>query len=334
MINQDFSLKAYNTFGIECIARQFIELKNRENVSTLVSHLSQQQQKTLVIGEGSNILFQNPVFDGIAIVNRLKGIELVKEDEKSVWLEVSGGEIWDDFAAFCVENNYYGIENLSLIPGTVGAAPVQNIGAYGVEVKDVIEEVSAIKLTTGESETFNNKGCQFSYRNSIFKQEFPDIYLIVSVLFKLSKKPKFVLDYGKLKEVLSPNPSLQEVRNKIIEIREAKLPDPKLIGNAGSFFKNPIISIGQLTNLLKNYPKIVHYPAGEEKAKLAAGWLIDQAGWKGKRKGDVGVHQNQALVIVNYGDTSGQEIIDFSQEIMDDIFEKFGVILEREVRVY
>ena len=333
-IKTNKSLKNYNTFGIECIANQFIELINREDLSTLVNHLSRQKQKTIVIGEGSNILFQTAVFDGIAIVNRIKGIELVKEDEKWVWIEVLGGEIWDEFVKYCVENKYYGVENLSLIPGTVGAAPVQNIGAYGMEVKDIIEEVSAIKLATGQSETFDNKDCKFSYRNSIFKQEFPDKYLIVSVQFKLSKIPNLVLDYGNLKEVLSPNPSLLEVRNKIIEIRETKLPDPKLIGNVGSFFKNPIISIGKRNALLKNFPKIVHYPAGEGKAKLAAGWLIDQAGWKGKRKGDVGVHQNQALVIINYGDANGQEIINFSQRIMNDVFEKFEVVLEREVRVY
>jgi UDP-N-acetylmuramate dehydrogenase len=335
MIKQNISIKEYNTFGIECQAKHFVKLKSVDDFAPLIDFLKKEKIKTLVIGEGSNILFQNPYFDGIVIVNRLKGIDILEEDRESVVVEVMGGEIWDDFVKYCVDNEYYGVENLSLIPGTVGAAPVQNIGAYGVEVRDCVEEVLAINLETGNPEILTKEECRFDYRTSIFKTDFPDKYLIRSVTFRLSKIKKLVLNYGKLNESLSADSSLEEVRNKIIDIRESKLPDTKVLGNAGSFFKNPIIPIEKLNLLLRKHPKIVHYPTEtNEERKLAAGWLIDQAGWKGKRKGEVGVHKEQALVIVNHGNATGQEIIDFSKEIINDIFDKFGVLLEREVRIY
>ncbi len=335
MIQQNISLKEYNTFGVACRAKYFMKLKSMSALAPMTRFLKEEKSETLVVGEGSNILFQKPYFDGVVIVNRLKGIDILEEDANEVVIQVMGGEIWDDFVSYCVDNKYYGIENLSLIPGTVGAAPVQNIGAYGVEIKDCIEDVLALDLENGNHKLFTKEECRFDYRSSVFKTDFPDRYLIIALVIKLSKNKKFTLDYGDLKKSLSTHPSLEEVRNKIIEIRKNKLPDTKEMGNAGSFFKNPIVPVAKLDQLLKKFPDMVHYPTGDKnKRKLAAGWLIEQAGWKGKRKGDVGVHNQQALVIVNHGNATGQEILEFSKEIMDDIFDRYGVRLEGEVRIY
>ena len=332
-IKTNISLKPYNTFGIECRSRYFIALNEEKDVAAVSGLLSREKLKKLVIGGGSNLLFKDDVFEGLAILNRLKGISIVSENERKVIIEAKGGEVWDDLVRYCVERNYYGIENLSLIPGTAGAAPVQNIGAYGVELQDVFHSLTAIHLQSGERKDFGKEECRFAYRNSYFKSQEPDTYLIESVRIKLSKIKKFKLDYAHLKEQLPENPELKEVRALIIRIRQHKLPDTEVLGNAGSFFKNPFVSRKKLNELKALYPTIPFYENGD-KIKIAAGWLIEQAGWKGKRIGNAGVHSQQALVLVNYGGSSGKDILSLASMIENSVLEKFGIHLEREVRVY
>jgi len=330
--NKFLSLKEYNTFGIDVKSVYSFFCFNEKDLITFLKSESAKKIPYFIIGGGSNVLFSSD-YNGTIIFIRNKGINVDYEDDNFVIIKAAAGEIWDDFVEYCVNNNYGGIENLSLIPGTVGASPVQNIGAYGVEVKDVIEKVEVLNRKTFKKEIFNNKDCKFGYRNSIFKNEFKDKYIILNVFFKLSKKHILKIDYGNLKDELKiiEKPEITDVRQAVIKIRESKLPDTDKFPNAGSFFKNPVITSSYYKKLKIKFPELVSYPSFDGKIKLAAGQLIDLCGWKGKRENGVGVHDNQALVIVNYNNASGKDILEFSKKIQSSVFNKFGVEIEREV---
>jgi UDP-N-acetylmuramate dehydrogenase len=331
---QNTSLKAYNTFGIDVAAEHLISI---ESTGELVKTLAEINQKELLIlGGGSNVLFMNDI-KGTVLLNKLEGISVVDQNEGHVWVKAGGGVNWHEFVLHCIHQNWAGIENLSLIPGSVGAAPMQNIGAYGVEIKTVFHELEAVEISSGKIKTFSNKECQFGYRESVFKRALKGQYLISSVIFKLDKKPTFKTSYGaitnELENMKVTELSIQAISNAVINIRQNKLPDPKVTGNAGSFFKNPVVPISLAENIKKEYPEAAAYPVDDNSMKLAAGWLIDKAGWKGKTYGNYGVHPKQALVLVNYGGATGQNIYDLSTEILTDIKSKFGVELEREVNI-
>lgn len=330
------SLKSYNTFGISCYASEIIELNKTEEVEEVLRYIKQQDKSLLILGGGSNVLFKQD-YNGLVLVNNLKGIQIISEDSNEVQLRVSAGEVWHELVMYCVENNYSGMENLSLIPGKVGASPMQNIGAYGVEVKDLITQVNTIRLADGAEISFSNKECMFDYRSSIFKTTHKNQYLIVSVDFRLSKFPKLNTSYGAINNELIKegidNPTIKDISEAVISIRRSKLPDPSKIGNAGSFFKNPVVDLTTANRLLKAYPTIPQYEVGENGKKLAAGWLIEQCGWKGKTIDNYGVHKLQALVLVNYSDATGKQIFGLSSKIIESVKEKFGVELEREVNI-
>ncbi|MAN26285.1 MULTISPECIES: UDP-N-acetylmuramate dehydrogenase [Mesonia] len=331
----NFSLKAYNTFGLAIKAKSFIEVGNEEELEKVLRKVY--SSELFVLGGGSNCLFTKD-FDGTVLHLNIKGKEIVNETEDEVFLKVNAGENWHQLVLFCVENNYGGIENLSLIPGNVGTSPIQNIGAYGVELKDVFVECEAIHIQTLEKKVFTKEDCQFGYRNSVFKNEVKGQYIITSVTFQLSKKNhQLKTDYGAILNELDKKgiskPTIKDVSDVIISIRERKLPNPKEIGNSGSFFKNPIISISAFEKLQEKYPEIPSYKISEAEVKVPAGWLIDQAGFKGYRNGDAGVHKNQALVLVNYGNATGEEIFELAEFIQEKIKKKFEVDLEMEVNI-
>ena len=333
IFNKKQSLKAHNTFGLDCKANLFAAFQSEEELKKL---LPKAQEPLLVLGGGSNILLTQD-FEGTVLKNEIQGIEIVKENEEYAIVKVGGGEVWHDFVMWSIENKLGGIENLSLIPGSVGAAPMQNIGAYGIEIESVFEQLEAIKIDTLASKTFNNEACQFGYRYSIFKGELKDKYIITQVYFKLQKKHKFNTSYGAIEEELknmgATTLSLKAVSQAVINIRESKLPNPQEIGNSGSFFKNPVITTKQFKELQKEFPNIVGYTVSKDETKVAAGWLIDQAGWKGYRKGDAGIHKNQALVLVNYGNAKGEELVALSREVQLSVLNKFGIQLEPEVNI-
>jgi UDP-N-acetylmuramate dehydrogenase len=334
-VYSDFSLKKYHTFNTEAKAKYYFEYTEPEDLADfLMRNTDWPNWQRLIIGEGSNLLFLGD-FDGLVINPNIPGIEVAHEDRNNMWLEVGAGVVWDNLVDFAVFNNWGGIENLSLIPGKVGAAAVQNIGAYGIEIQHRIESVSGFDLETLSEYTIDAKNCEYAYRDSIFKNRLKDRFVITSVVFKLDKFPEFILNYGDLKAETEKlgNINLRNVRKAVISIRESKLPDPKVFGNAGSFFKNPIVESSLAEQLLAENPKMPHYPASEGKTKLAAGWLIEQCGWKGFRRGDAGVHEKQALVLVNYENATGKEIFDLSEEICQSVQNKFGVELEREVNI-
>ncbi|GAB1451969.1 UDP-N-acetylmuramate dehydrogenase [Draconibacterium sp.] len=331
--SENYSLKQLNTFGIEAQAKYFFEFTDVDDLSLFLnSNESIKDEKILIVGEGSNILFLND-FDGLVIHPNLPGIQIVKEDRQNIWVEVGAGEVWDEFVQYAVDYQFGGIENLSLIPGSVGAAPVQNIGAYGQEVGNVVEKVKGFDLKTNMLVEFSTEQCEFAYRNSIFKSGLKNSFIITSVVFKLEKFPEFVLNYGQVEEKAKSKGeiNLHTIRDSVIEIRQSKLPDVKDLGNAGSFFKNPEVNVEVAEKLKAEYENLPVYPTKIGKAKLAAGWLIEKSGWKGIREGDVGVHEKQALVLVNYGNSTGKQIYDFSEKIKQSVLEKFGVELEREV---
>ncbi|MAW65500.1 MAG: UDP-N-acetylenolpyruvoylglucosamine reductase [Flavobacteriales bacterium] len=337
MIESNVSLKKFNTFGIDISAKLFSQAENEDHVRNIIQSDHFSNHSSLILGGGSNLLFTKN-YNGIVLRNHIQGIEVIKEDRESVLVKVGAGVVWHKFVLYCIEKGWYGVENLSLIPGNVGASPMQNIGAYGVEIREVFHELEAVHLKTGEIHYFNNSDCQFGYRESVFKNRLKGEYLISRVIYKLSKKPNFTISYGAIEKQLEimgiEDLSAKSVSDAVISIRQSKLPDPAKIGNSGSFFKNPIVS-NKIYNAVKvNFPDLVAYKSGETSMKLAAGWLIEQAGWKGKSFGDYGVHKNQALVLVNYGGAAGKDIYDLSSEIIDSIKEKFGVILEREVNIY
>lgn len=331
--SENYSLKQHNTFSINANAKYFFEFTEIEDLMVFRSaNESLKEVKQIVIGEGSNILFLND-YDGLVIRPNIPGIQIVKEDRQNIWIEVGAGEVWDEFVQYAVDFGFGGIENLSLIPGAVGAAPVQNIGAYGQEVGNVVEKVKGFDLNTNSQVEFSARECEFGYRSSIFKNVVKNSFIITSVVFRLEKFPEFILSYGQVEEKAKSKGgiNLSTIREAVIEIRQSKLPDTKELGNAGSFFKNPEVDSEIAENLKLRFENIPVYPANNGKTKLAAGWLIEKAGWKGVREGEVGVHEKQALVLVNYGFATGQQIFDFSAKIKQSVFEKFGVDLEREV---
>ncbi len=336
-IQKNYNLTGHNTFGIEVFAKEYFEVEDENDFKKIISQGLLTQGKRLILGGGSNVLFTEN-FEGLVIKNNIKGIEVIGENEDHVFVQAGAGEPWHEFVLHCIEKGWYGIENLSLIPGNVGASPMQNIGAYGVEIKDVFHELEAVHIATGLTHHFDQASCEFGYRESIFKKEMKNQYLISQVTFKLAKQPRFRIEYGAIKQELAQmnitKLTAKHVSDAVIRIRMSKLPDPKKLGNAGSFFKNPVVIQEVYDELKTKHEHLVGYPAGAGKMKLAAGWLIDQAGWKGRVVGKCGIHKLQALVIVNHGGASGKEVYDLSAEVMKSVKEKFGVGLEREVNIY
>ena len=334
-IHTNFSLKKFNTFGIEAKARQFVAV---HSIAELKAVLTQHKdEKKFVLGGGSNMLLTQDI-DALVIHIDLKGKKVLQENEDFVWVECQAGENWHEFVLWTLSQNYGGLENMSLIPGNVGATPVQNIGAYGAEIKDTMISCEVVKIDTCEMKTFSNADCHFGYRESIFKQDAKDQYIITSVVFQLTKRNhKINTAYGDIQAELAKNgievPTIKDVSNAVIAIRQSKLPDPKELGNSGSFFKNPILLKTDFDKIHERFPEMKYYEVSETEVKVPAGWLIEQAGFKGKRFGDAGIHKNQALVLVNYGNATGQEILAVSKDIQKTIFEKFGIHIEAEVNV-
>ena len=332
-IEENISLKNYNTFGISVNAKRFISV---DSVYQLQQLLKIEKDLFLISG-GSNMLLTKDI-EKLVVHLDIKGISIDREDNNDIYITVNAGENWHEFVLWCVSNNYGGIENLSLIPGNVGTCPIQNIGAYGVEVKDTITKVEALSIETGKLVQFSNKDCQFGYRNSIFKNSEKGKYIITSVNFKLTKNNHNTnISYGAIETELTSKeiikPTLKDISDAVITIRKSKLPDPKEIGNSGSFFKNPVITTSQFLELQKNYPKIPSYKISDLEIKVPAGWLIEQAGFKGKRFDNFGVHEKQALVLVNYGNATGKEIYQLAKKIKETILNKFGICLEIEVNI-
>ena len=330
--NLDLSLKEFNTFGIDVSAKKIIylnELKQLDKISNL--------KDSFIIGGGSNILLTKDV-EKTVVINQTKGICTVKEDENFIELAVASGEDWHEFVMYCIQKGYGGIENMSLIPGSVGAAPIQNIGAYGREIKDVLTYVNAVDLDTREMKKFTNEECKFGYRESIFKKSAKGNYFIVDVGIRLTKKNHQInTSYGDIEKWLNTNqiesPKIKDVSNAVIAIRKSKLPDPNDLGNSGSFFKNPIISSTHFKDLIKKFPSIKSYPVSDQEVKVPAGWLIESLGWKGKRVGNTGSHQNQALVLVNYGNATGSEVKKLAEDIKKSVWNTYQIQLETEVNI-
>lgn len=332
---ENYPLKAFNTFGMDVRAKLFTSFSSEETLDALARSKAWQENEPFILGGGSNILFTKDV-DTLVAMNSMKGIENRGGDDNYTYLRVGAGEVWHEFVLHCISNNLGGVENLSLIPGSVGAGPMQNIGAYGVELKDVFQELEAYHIKGRYFVKFKADECNFGYRESVFKNKFKNQFVITRVTFRLNRKPKFNTSYGAIEKELERmgvhELSVKAISDAVINIRQSKLPDPKKIGNAGSFFKNPVIDHAKFEILKLKFPGIVSYASGDE-VKLAAGWLIEQCGWKGYREGDAGVHKDQALVLVNYGNASGAQLYNLSQKILDSVLEKFGVQLEREVNI-
>ena len=343
------NLQPYNSFGFDAVAKYFVEIKDINDLQALIEDGTLRKNKTLILSGGNNVLFQEEVYDGLVVRINTKGIEILREDENEVVVRAQAGEDWPDFVRFTVNKGWHGLENLAHIPGKVGAAPVQNIGAYGMELKDSFLQCEAIALATGETKVFTKEECRFGYRESIFKSELKGQYVITSVDFLLKKKAPLNLEYGNIKAYLEQNcienPSLQQLHDTICAIRDAKLPDVKQIGSAGSFFKNPVIEREQFEALQKDYPNIPYYPDAEGMVKVPAGWLIEHTGpstlrqaqgpetvsWKGWRDEHVGVYEKQALVLVHYGGGTGQDIVQLAQRIQNSVEERFGIRISPEV---
>ncbi len=335
IIQENFSLKNYNTFHFDVKTKYFVAPKTQEQLTEIINDRLVDKKDILVLGGGSNILFTKD-YDGLIIKPIFDKINIIESNDHKVWVEVGAGVVWDDFVNWAVSNNYYGIENLSLIPGNVGACPVQNIGAYGIEVKDVITHVNGIFIDSGNPFSLKNKDCDFSYRNSIFKNDYKGNFIITSVCFELNKDENYHLKYGdvnaKVEELGGVN--LKNIRKAIIEIRESKLPDHNLFGNVGSFFKNPIVDKEIADNILESYPEASVYSVSETQSKVAAGWMIDQCNWKGKSIGNAAVHDKQALVLINKtGIATGEEVLNLAKEVEDSVYQKFGIHIEKEVNV-
>lgn len=337
-VKEHFPLKQYNTFGVEALAKQYVEIHSEEALIWLFTNQRVlTQQPLLILGGGSNILFTKD-FDGLVIHINIPGIRHTVLGS-TVTVKAGAGVIWNDLVWYCVDRQFAGIENLALIPGTVGAAPIQNIGAYGVELKDIFVSCRVFDTQRGEITTFDKTACQFSYRESYFKREAKGRYIVTEVTLQLSLKPTFNTSYGAIRAELAKrsitDPTIKDIADVVSSIRTDKLPDPSTIGNSGSFFKNPIVPVQYLKQLQSTFPDkdFVFYPAGADQVKIAAGWLIEQCGWKGKRIGDVGTWKNQALVLVNHKNASGSAIYDLSERIIDDVHAQFGITLEREVNI-
>ncbi len=336
-IKKNYSLKNFNTFGLDVTAKSFVEVHSIEDLKSLKNDGHLNKNEILILGGGSNVLFTKDPQELIIHID-IQGIEILREDSSTTLVKVGAGVSWHSFVMWSIENNLSGIENLSLIPGTCGAAPMQNIGAYGTEIVQVFDHLEAFHIENGEIHNFNASDCEFGYRESVFKHRYKGDYIICSVCFQLKKKHSFNISYGDIQQVIDEQfdgkITLRNVSNSVIFIRQSKLPDPAKIGNSGSFFKNPIISESQFLDLKEKYPNLPSYPAGENLVKVPAGWLIDQAGWKGHRRGEIGVHAKQALVLVNYGGGSGEDIIQLAQDIQNDIAQKFGISLQTEVNIF
>lgn len=335
-IKSDHSLKEFNTFGIDVKAKYFARVANLNELMDVLNSKESREMEILFLGGGSNMLLKGDL-NKLVIKLELEGIDLLDENENDVLVRSGAGVVWHDFVLYTLDKGWFGLENLSLIPGSVGASPIQNIGAYGVEIKDRFEYLEALNLNTLEVERFDLKDCKFGYRESVFKQELKGKYVIISVVYRLTKSPNINTSYGiinqQLEEMGVLDPTPKDVSNAVIAIRQSKLPDPKKIGNSGSFFKNPVV-VKELADKVKaSFPNIPSYLVDDKHVKLAAGWLIEQAGWKGKRIDNYGVHKMQALVLVNYGGASGDQIFQLSQDIIDSVKSKFGVELEREVNI-
>lgn len=333
-IHHQYLLTHENTFGLKVIAQQFVVIDSLSQLREAILSGLFTENNSMILGGGSNVLFTND-FEGIIFKNNISGIEVENEDEDYVWIKAGSGEVWHQLVLYAVEHGWGGIENLSLIPGTAGAAPIQNIGAYGVELKDVLSNVEAMHLQSSEIKNFTNEECKFGYRESIFKHELKGKYFITSITLRLAKSPVYHIQYGAIKEILEKNQaeiSVKTISDAVIEIRKSKLPDPAVLGNAGSFFKNPEIFQEQYHALKKNFPDMPSYPAGE-RIKIPAGWLIEQCGWKGKRIGNAGSHAQQALVLVNYGGATGKEIYSLALQIKESVFNKFGIEISTEVNI-
>ncbi len=335
-IQHNVQLADYSTMGVKASSKYFIAVKELETLPEIFNFVESTHKECLILGGGSNVLFASD-FDGIIIKNELSGVEVIDETDDQVKLKIGAGENWHSLVDFCVKQQWYGIENLALIPGTVGAAPIQNIGAYGTELVNTFVELEAFDIHKKEMLVFNKRACKFGYRDSIFKNALKNKVIVTSVTLRLQKKGEVNVGYSALKSHLESNqifePGIEEVFNAVIKIRQSKLPDPEIIGNNGSFFKNPVIPVFHYDELKQQYPVIPSYPVTEHLVKVPAGWLIDVAGWKGFRKGDAGVHAKQALVLVNYGNASGKELFELSELIREDVIQKFGIKLEREVNI-
>lgn len=335
-IKEKVSLRTYNTFGIEALCDFFSEINSIDDFQELIQSEVYRSNAKLIIGGGSNLLFTTD-FKGFVIRNNLKGISVVSEDEENVVVKAAAGENWHRFVMYCIDNNYAGLENLSLIPGCVGASPMQNIGAYGVEIKEVFEELEAYDMTTGERRVFKAADCVFGYRESVFKHQYKNQYLIASVSFRLKKKQQLNTTYGAINTELEAmhitSPTIKDVSNAVIRIRQSKLPDPNVTGNAGSFFKNPEVGAEKHAELKEKFPTLVAYPLANGNFKLAAGWLIEQCGLKGHEQNGAAVHDRQALVLINKNNTTGQAVYDLSTYVLEKVSGKFGVQLEREVNI-
>lgn len=337
-IQSHVSLKPYNTFGIDANARYWVEVNSEEDLQTVLQLNDFINQPKLILGGGSNVLLCHD-FDGLVVKISIQGINVIREDDNHVYITAGAGVNWHELVLFCVGRGYAGMENLSLIPGTVGAAPMQNIGAYGVELEQVFESLTAVHILTSEKKTFMHADCAFGYRESVFKRELKGQYIITGVTFQLNKRPTFHTRYGAIQETLTEmgvtdeTLSIKAISDAVIRIRRSKLPDPAQIGNAGSFFKNPEIPKDQFDSLKSIYPTLPGYPLGDDVVKVPAGWLIEQAGWKGYRFGDAGVHAKQALVLVNYDKATGDEIMALARKVQQSVLDKFGVTISPEVNV-
>ena len=335
-IIENYPLLKLNTFAVDVKAKYFISINTVNELIELTKTKVFKDLQLLILGGGSNILFTKD-FEGLVILNNIKGKEIIDQTQESIFLKIGAGENWHELVMYTVDNGWGGIENLSLIPGNSGTAPMQNIGAYGVEIKETFVELEALEISSGKIVKFNNSDCEFGYRESVFKNKMKNQYIIVNITLELKKNPVLNINYGDVKAILESqninNPSIKQVSDAIISIRQSKLPDPKIIGNSGSFFKNPIVSLNQLELIKKKYPNVVNYKINENEFKIAAGWMIERAGWKGKKFNNYGVHEKQALVLVNYGLANGMEIFNLSEEIILDIKDKFGITLEREVNI-
>lgn len=333
---ENYSLKNYNTFGIDIKARYFINITSENELQDLLTSDLIIKNKFLVLGSGSNILFDGD-FDGLVIKYSVKGIQIIEENEEQIIIEAAGGEIWDDLVTFSVKKEFYGLENLSLIPGTVGAAPIQNIGAYGVELKDFFHHLECFEIETGLRKKLSKAECNFQYRNSIFKNELKNKYIITKVALNLSKSKKIDLSYkslyDELKDFNKDDLTIKLISDTVKKIRRSKLPDPHLIGNAGSFFKNPELTKEQFAGFQKRFPDAIYFKQSGDSYKIAAGWLIEKCGYKGKRIGNAGAYEKQALIIVNYGGASGSEITELVKKIQNDVLNMFGIFLEFEVNI-
>ena len=334
-ILKNYDLTELNTFKIKALAKFFVEVSSEVEFIELSKTSEFKENEKLFLGNGSNILFTKD-FDGLIILNKLKGIQIFREDVENVYIKAKAGEKWNDLVNFVIFRNYWGIENLTLIPGSVGAAPVQNIGAYGVEVKDIIENIETLDINSGEKKIFSKEECKFNYRESVFKNELKGKYFITAVIFKLNKKENKNLRYKALEEYLTQKnikaDSPINISKAVAEIRQSKLPDPKILGNAGSFFKNVYVNEEKLLELQKKYPEIPFFKE-ENRIKISTAWLIESCGWKGKKIGSVGVYEKQALVLVNYGGSTGKEIMDLVNQIIDSVSEKFGLKITLEVNL-